>query len=197
MDLIARIRDTFSTNIETHRQALELLVEPIARAAELLMRSLLEERKVLACGNGGAAAQAQHLCAQMVNRFEVERPGLAAIALTVNTSVLTSIANDHTYNEVFARQVRALGQPGDVLVVISCSGLSQNVVNAIYAAHERDLRVVALTARDGGTVTTILDDTDVEVRVPADSTARIQEVHLLVIHCLCDLIDRQLLGLES
>jgi D-sedoheptulose 7-phosphate isomerase len=150
---------------------------------------------VLSCGNGGSAADAQHFASEMVNRFEHERPGLPAIALTTDSSTLTSIANDYAYDLVFAKQVRALGQPTDVLVAITTSGNSPSIAAAVEAAHEQDLAVVALTGREGGRLAGLLREGDVEIRVPADSTARIQEVHLLVIHCLCDLIDAQLLGL--
>jgi len=163
----------------------------------MISRQLLAERKVLSCGNGGSAGDAQHFSSEMLNRFERERPGLPAMALTTDTSTLTSIANDYSYQEVFAKQVRALGQHGDVLLAISTSGNSTNVVQAITAAHERGMHVVALTGKDGGTMGQQMRDEDVEIRVPSDSTARTQEVHLLVIHCLCDLIDRQLFGDET
>jgi D-sedoheptulose 7-phosphate isomerase len=148
--------------------------------------------KILACGNGGSAGDAQHFSAELLNRFERERPGLPAVALTTDTSTLTSIANDYAYAEIFAKQVRALGTAGDVLLAISTSGNSENVNRAIAAAHERGLRVLALSGRAGGAMAGLLADSDVEIRVPADSTARIQETHLLVIHCLCDLVDREL-----
>ncbi len=152
---------------------------------------------MLACGNGGSAGDAQHFSSEMLNRFEHERPGLPAIALTTDTSTLTSIANDYAFDQVFAKQLRALGQPGDVLLAISTSGNSANVLAAAAAAHELDMWVVALTGRDGGRLKPMLRPGDIEIRVPAESTARIQEVHLLAIHCLCDLIDTQLLGLGS
>jgi D-sedoheptulose 7-phosphate isomerase len=150
--------------------------------------------KILSCGNGGSAGDAQHFSAEMLNRFEMERPGLPALALSTDTSTLTSIANDYSFEQVFSKQVRALGQPGDVLLAISTSGNSPNVVEAVSAAHERSMFVVALSGRDGGRVAPLLAADDIEIRVPAESTARIQEVHLLAIHCICDLIDRELLG---
>ena len=197
MDLIARIKHNFQQSIETKQQALEVLAAPVARAAEMLTQCLLRERKVLSCGNGGSAGDAQHFSSEMLNRFEKERPGLPAIALTTDSSTLTSIANDYQFADIFSRQVRALGQPGDVLLAITTSGNSANVVSAVVAAHERGMTVVALTGRDGGEIAGLLESTDVELRVPAQSTARIQEVHLLIIHCLCDLIDCQLLGQEA
>ena len=195
MDLHHRVSALFEASIDTKRRAQPVLAGPIVGAGELIVGRLLGGGKVLACGNGGSAADAQHFASEMVNRFEHERPGLPAIALTTDSSTLTSIANDYAYDQVFAKQVRALGQPTDVLVVITTSGNSPSVVAAVEAAHEQDLAVVALTGREGGRVAGALREGDVEIRVPADSTARIQEVHLLVIHCLCDLIDAQLLGL--
>ncbi|WP_297529511.1 phosphoheptose isomerase [Thiohalobacter sp.] len=197
MDLLARIAQQFNDSIQTKQQALDAVAPAIAHAAEAMTRALLAERKILACGNGGSAADAQHFSSELLNRFEMERPGLPALALTTDSSTLTSIANDYRFEEVFAKQVRALGQPGDVLLAISTSGNSANVVQATHAAHDRDMRVVALTGREGGELADLLINQDVEIRVPALSTARIQEVHILVIHCLCDLIDQQLLGQEA
>ena len=195
MDLHDRVSALFEASIDAKRRAQPVLAGAIVRAGEVVVNRLLAGGKVLTCGNGGSAADAQHFASEMLNRFEHERPGLPAIALTTDSSTLTSIANDYAYDLVFAKQVRALGQPADVLVAITTSGNSPSIVAAIEAAHERDLAVVALTGRDGGRLTGVLREGDVEIRVPADSTARIQEVHLLVIHCLCDLIDAQLLGL--
>jgi D-sedoheptulose 7-phosphate isomerase len=189
-----RIKHHFQTSAELKLQSMETLSPLIAEAALLISRQLLAERKVLSCGNGGSAGDAQHFSSEMLNRFERERPGLPAMALTTDTSTLTSIANDYHYDEVFAKQVRALGQAGDVLLAISTSGNSANVVQAIAAAHERGMHVVALTGKDGGAMGQLTRGEDVEIRVPSDSTARTQEVHLLVIHCLCDLIDVQLFG---
>ena len=146
------------------------------------------------CGNGGSASDAQHFSAELLNRFEKERPGLPAIALTTDSSTLTAIANDYAHNEIFSTQIRALGQANDVLFAISTSGNSGNVIEAINAAHDRDIIVVALTGKDGGKMAGLLRENDIEIRVPADRTARIQEVHLVVIHCLCDFIDTQLFG---
>lgn len=194
MDLTERTRQLFADSIRTKQQSADVLSEPIARAAQRIVSRLLQGGKVLSCGNGGSAGDAQHFSSEMLNRFERERPGLPALALTTDTSTLTSIANDYHFELVFAKQVRALGQAGDLLLAISTSGNSPNVAAAVAAAHEQDMEVVALTGRDGGKLAASLTDEDVEIRVPAQSTARIQEVHLLSIHCLCDLIDRQLLG---
>jgi D-sedoheptulose 7-phosphate isomerase len=192
-----RIRLLFSDSVEVKQRASEQLPPAIAAAGLLMTDCLLENGKILSCGNGGSAGDAQHFSAEMLNRFEMERPGLPAMALTTDSSTLTSIANDYCYEDIFSKQVRALGQPGDTLLAISTSGNSENVLRAVQAAHERGVRVVALTGRDGGKMAGIYRDGDVEIRVPAHSTARIQEVHLLVIHCLCDFIDRRLLGIED
>ncbi len=189
-----RVRSQFEASISVKREAAAPLAPAVVRAATVMTECLLNNGKILSCGNGGSAADAQHFSSEMLNRFELERPGLPAVALTTDTSTLTSIANDYSYAEVFAKQVRALGQPSDVLLAISTSGNSENVNLAVNAAHERDMRVVALSGRQGGDLSGLLTGGDVEIRVPADSTARIQEVHLLVIHCLCDLIDHHLLG---
>lgn len=196
MDSEQRVLSHFEASVTIKREAGPALASAIAEAAGLMTRCLAENGKVLSCGNGGSAGDAQHFSSEMLNRFEMERPGLPAVALTTDTSTLTSIANDYAYEQVFAKQVRALGQPGDVLLAISTSGNSANVNLAVEAAHDRGMTVVALSGRNGGAMAGLLDDGDVEVRVPAESTARIQEVHLLVIHCLCDLIDRELLGGE-
>jgi D-sedoheptulose 7-phosphate isomerase len=194
MQLSERIDTLFQDSIQAKTEALPLLRQPLQIAAELIVAKLLESGKVLSCGNGGSAGDAQHFSSEMINRFERDRPGLPAIALTTDSSTLTSIANDDDYSRVFARQVEALGQASDLLLAISTSGNSSNVTAAIKAAHEREMAVIALTGRDGGEVAKLLGPNDVELRVPADSTARIQEVHLLIIHCLCDLVDTQLLG---
>lgn len=198
MDLITRISQHFKDSAQTKLDAVELLAGPIAQAIETMVACLLNNGKILACGNGGSAADAQHLAAELVGRFETERHELAAIALTTDTSILSAIANDYGFKMVFAKQVRALGQPGDVLLAISTSGNSPNVVEAIAAAHENDLRVVALTGRGGGAIGEMLrGDIDVHISVPAERTARIQETHLLAIHCLCDGIDCLLMGVEE
>jgi D-sedoheptulose 7-phosphate isomerase len=184
-------------SISTKAQARDEIAASIVTAGELMVSCLLNNGKILSCGNGGSAGDAQHFSSELLNRFERERPSLPAIALTTDTSTLTAIANDYTYNEVFSKQVRALGQPGDVLLAISTSGNSSNVIQAIKAAHDRQMYIVALTGRNGGDMATLLVNADVEIRVPSTSTARIQEVHLLTIHCLCDFIDQQLFGNEA
>lgn len=191
-----RVRQHFADSIEIKRQASEL-APLVSRAAALITRSLIDNGKVLSCGNGGSAGDAQHFSAEMLNRFEMERPGLPAIALTTDCSTLTSIANDYSFDDIFSKQIRALGQPGDILLAISTSGNSENVSRACVAAHERGMKIVALTGRDGGDLSGILGEDDIELRVPAQNTARIQEVHLVFIHCLCDLIDRELLGVQD
>jgi phosphoheptose isomerase len=187
-----RIKQHFQNSIDTKEQALKLLPSSIARAGELMAQALRDGHKILSCGNGGSAADAQHFSAELLNRFEKERPPLAAIALTTDTSTLTSIANDYSYDEIFSKQVQALGQPGDVLFAISTSGHAKNVLQAIQVALTKKLHVIALTGKDGGEIAKMLSHQDVEIRVPAINTARIQEVHLLVIHCLCDFIDQSL-----
>ena len=194
MDTVTRVAELFSDSIEIKQRAAELLCPVVAEVAEALIKCLVEGHKLLVCGNGGSAADAQHFAAEMLNRFEAERPGLPAIALTTDSSTLTSIANDYQFSDVFARQVRALGQSGDVLLAITTSGGSANIVSALEAAHDRDMPVVLLSGRDGGAAAVALAQGDLEIRVPSDSTARTQEVHILVLHCLCDLIDRSLLG---
>jgi D-sedoheptulose 7-phosphate isomerase len=196
IDLVARVSRHFSDSAETKLAAVEALAQPIVRATELMVASLLASGKILACGNGGSAADSQHFAAELLNRFERERPGLAAMALTTDTSTLTSIANDYDYTQVFSKQVLALGQPGDVLLAISTSGNSPNVVAAVRAAHDRDMKVVALTGKGGGEIGKHLASADVHLCVPHAVTARIQEVHLLTLHCLCDGIDCLLLGTE-
>lgn len=196
MDLISRISENFSESAHLKLQSMDVLAAPIAEAAECMVQCLRRDGKILACGNGGSAADAQHFSAELLNRFEMERPALAAISLTTDTSTLTSIANDYDYDQVFSKQVRGLGHAEDVLLAISTSGNSRNIVAAIDAAHECDMRVVALTGRDGGKVGTMLGANDVHICVPANSTARIQEVHLLALHCICDAIDCLLLGAQ-
>lgn len=194
MDLNARVTRLFNDSIATKQAALKTLVPSIVSAAQLMAAALKQNHKIMSCGNGGSAADAQHFSAELLNRFERERAPLAGIALTTDTSTLTSISNDYDYNEVFSKQLRALGQPGDVLLAISTSGNSPNVIRAMETAHEKDVHIAALTGRDGGKMAPLLQSPDVEIRVPAKVTARIQEVHLLVLHCLCDLIDEQLCG---
>jgi D-sedoheptulose 7-phosphate isomerase len=194
MDPVTRVREHFAESIATKQSAVDAVSEHIAAAGALMSQALLDDGKILSCGNGGSAGDAQHFSSELLNRFEMERPGLPAVALTTDSSTLTSISNDYAYEEIFSKQVRALGKPVDVLLAISTSGNSENVCRAITAAHERGMKVVALTGRDGGRMAGLYADEDVEIRVPATRTARIQEVHLVVIHALCDLIDTTLLG---
>ena len=194
MELANQIDQHFQDSIAVKQQSLEVLIEPIHRAGEAMVNSLLNNGKILSCGNGGSAGDAQHFSAELLNRFEKERPGLPAMALTTDSSTLTAIANDYSYEEIFSKQVSALGQPGDVLLAISTSGNSANVAAAMKAAQEREMLSVVLSGNDGGTMAVLLGDQDVEIRVPSRRTARIQEVHLVVIHCLCDFIDTQLFG---
>ena len=189
-----RIEQQFIDSADLKYQSAQTLSKPIAAAVGALLMCVTGGGKVMACGNGGSAADAQHFAAEFVGRFERERPELGAIALSTDSSILTAIANDYHFDQIFSKQVRALGQPGDVLLAISTSGNSRNVLAAIEAAHERDLIVVALTGKGGGKIAQVLRETDVHVCVPHDRTARIQDVHLLVLHCLCDGVDSQLLG---
>lgn len=197
MNLHNRIRQHFEESAKVKLAALETLAGSIAEAIEALVACLVNNGKILACGNGGSAADAQHFAAELVGRFEIERHELAAIALTTDSSILTAVANDYGFNLVYAKQVRALGQPGDVLLAISTSGNSANVIEAIDVAHENDLRVIALTGKGGGAIGDRLLEGDIHLCVPTDRTARIQETHLLIIHCLCDGIDCQLMGVEE
>lgn len=197
MDLITRITHHFNDSAATKQKAVEVMAAPLASAVETFVNSLTNGGKILACGNGGSAGDCQHFAAELVGRFERERPGLAAIALTTDTSAITAIGNDYSYDEVFSKQVHALGQPGDILLAISTSGNSRNVIKAIEAAHERDMTIVALTGKGGGKMGALLRETDTHLCVPHDKTARIQEVHILAIHCLCDGIDLMLLGEED
>lgn len=197
MESLNRIEQHFAASIEAKQRTLEAMGPRIVQAAEHLAARLRQGGKILVCGNGGSAADAQHFAAELVNRFEIERPGLAAIALTTDSSALTSIANDDAFEQVFARQVRALGRRGDVLLALSTSGNSPNILTAIAAAQELALSTVALTGRDGGRIARQLSREDMEIRVDAVATARIQEVHILIIHCLCDLIDDLLFGQQE
>lgn len=194
MDIVQRVQQHFSDSIETKIKSSEHLPKDIVEAASKIVVALLADHKVLSCGNGGSACDSQHFSSEMLNRFETERPSLPAIALTTDTPTITSIANDYSYNEIFAKQIRALGQAGDILLAISTSGNSANVIQAIHAAHEKDMIVIALTGKNGGKMAELLTDNDLELRVPAENTARIQETHLLIIHCICDLIDFKLFG---
>ena len=194
MDLIQRVNEHFIESIAAKQQAMEVLSPGIAVAAEKMVACLMNEGKILACGNGGSAADAQHFAAEMVGRFEKERPGLAALSLATDTSALTAIGNDYDFDMVFSKQVRALGQTGDILLAISTSGNSANVIEAIHSAHERQMTVIAFTGKDGGKIGELLTSEDILLNVPAFRTARIQEVHILMIHALCDAIDYMLLG---
>ncbi len=189
-----RIQQHFVDSADLKYQAAQQLSKPISDAVQAILACVTSGGKVLACGNGGSAADAQHFAAEFVGRYERERPELAALALTTDSSILTAIANDYDYNAIFAKQVRALGGAGDVLLAISTSGNSANVLAAIEAAHEREMIVVALTGNGGGKMGQALRETDVHICVPHDRTARIQEVHLLALHCICDGVDAQLLG---
>ncbi len=189
-----RIEQQFIDSADLKYQAAQVLNKPILAAIQAILSCVTSGGKVLACGNGGSAADAQHFAAEFVGRFERERPELAAIALTTDSSILTAIGNDYDFNQIFSKQVRALGQGTDVLLAISTSGNSANVLAAINAAHEREMTVIALTGKSGGKIAKALKETDVNICVPSERTARIQEVHLLVLHCICDGVDYQLLG---
>ena len=197
MEPLTRIERHFVASLEAKQRTLAAMGPRIVQAAELLAERLRQGNKILVCGNGGSAADAQHFAAELVNRFEIERPGLAAIALTTDSSALTSIANDYAFEQIFARQVRALGRPGDVLLAISTSGNSPNVLVAIDAARELEMVTLALTGRDGGRMAEQLGGEDIEIRAVTPATARIQETHILIIHCLCDLVDWLLFGKED
>ena len=194
VDLMSRVQAQFEASIGTKRRAVGVLSAPICAAVAVMCESLRAGGKILACGNGGSAGDAQHFAAELVGRFERERPGLAAVALTTDTSILTAVANDYDYTKIFSKQVEAIGRQGDVLFAISTSGNSANVIAAIEVAHARGIGVVAMTGKDGGKIAKLLRPDDIELRVPTERTARIQEVHLLALHCLCDGIDTLLYG---
>lgn len=194
MDTLDRIKKQFSESIQTKISAADILPDSISAAADVIVGALLNDRKILSCGNGGSACDSQHFSSELLNRYLTERPSLPAIALTTDTATITAIGNDYSYDDIFAKQIRALGQPDDVLLAISTSGNSANVLRAIETAHDRGMHIVALTGREGGDIAGIMHPNDVEVRVPSHVTARIQETHLLIIHCLCDLIDLRLFG---
>lgn len=192
-----RIIELFHESIEAKMQAGEYLAPLLAEASEMMVHSLLNGCKIITAGNGISNAKAQILSANLCNRFERERPSLPAMALGTDVTALTSITNDYSFSEIFAKQIRALGQPGDCLVLISASGKPNNLIQAASAAHEREMFVITLLGNDGGNLTSIMESTDLEIRVPVDSLARVHEIHLLSIFCLCDLIDQQLFGAEE
>lgn len=192
--IIERIRHNFTESIQTKINSADSILNIIAEASEEIVQALLEGHKVLSCGNGGSACEAMHFSSEMLNRFHHERPGLPAIALSADVPTLTSIANDYHFSDIFAKQIRALGQPDDLLLAITTSGNSANIISAIKAAHDKNMGVIALTGYDGGKIVDYLQEKDIEIRVPAYDTARIQETHLLIIHCICDIIDFRLFG---
>jgi len=194
MNLTDIIEHNFTENDEARQRTLQSAADSIALAGQLMTQGLLCGGKILACGNGGSAGEAQLFSSKMLNRFQMERPGLPAITLSTDTSILTSIANDYSYEQIFSRQIAALGQPEDILLLITTSGNSGNLVSAIETAHERQMKIIALTGQSGGEVSARLQHDDVEIRVASDSPIRIQEIHLLIIHCLGDLVDAQLMG---
>jgi D-sedoheptulose 7-phosphate isomerase len=197
MPLHDRIHGHFQASARTKLDAAEALAPQIERAARLIVHCLAQGGKLMACGNGGSAAAAQHVASAMLNRFEQERPGLAAIALTADSATLTAIADDHAYDQVFARQVKVLGQPGDVLLAISTHGNSPSMAQAIAAAHARSLHAIVLTGHSGGMLSELIAPNDLFLCVPGESAARIREVHQLTLHCLCDAVDSLLLGIEE
>ena len=194
MATIKRIKQHFATSIDINTLAQQQLPSVIEQAGNMLLQCLLGDHKILSCGNGGSACNAQHFSSTLINRFETDRPALPSIALNADTSVITAIANDATYHDIFAKQLYALGNPGDVLLVFSTSGNARNILSAIDAAHAKGMSIIALTGKDGGQLTERLQEQDLEVRVPSTISTKIQETHLLIIHCLCDIIDLNLFG---
>jgi D-sedoheptulose 7-phosphate isomerase len=196
MEITERVTNIFTSHIETAQAAMDELAPDIVDAATLMTNALLADHKILSCGNGGSASDAQHFSSELLNRFERERPGLPAMALTTDTSTITSISNDYTFEDIYSKQISALGLEGDVLLAISTSGNSPNILRAVLAAHQRHMHCVVLSGNTGGDLAGILEEDDIFLSVPAKLTARIQEIHIIIIHCLCDLIDTQLLGPE-
>lgn len=194
MNHIERVRKHFEDSMAAKMQSLSVLPTLIQRAAVIMVEALENGHKILSCGNGGSACDAQHFSGELINRFERERPSLPAIALTADMSAITSISNDYHYHEIFSKQLSALGQKGDVLLAMTTSGNSPNICQAIQVAHEKEIPVIALTGKNGGKLASLLNKHDLEIRVPSSVVARIQEVHILTIHCLCDLIDTMLFG---
>ena len=194
LDLLSdRVRSIFAQSIAVKQAALlASLPDAIAVAAQIMIAALKQGNKILCCGNGGSAADAQHFAAELLNRFEKDRKSLPAIAITTDTSTLTSIANDYDYHQIFSKQIEGLGKPGDVLLAISTSGNSENIIRAIQMAKQNNMTIVAMTGKNGGKIPAYLTEEDAELRVSCESTARVQEVHILAIHCLCDLIEQQL-----
>ncbi|MFB9885730.1 phosphoheptose isomerase [Balneatrix alpica] len=197
MELQDRIIAQFHHSIDIMVHTVETQTPLIAHASEMMLHCLLSDGKILCCGNGRSAIDAQLFATQLLHRYERDRPGLPALALTTDAATLTAIANEHSYSDIFSKQIRALGQPGDILLALSTSGRSANIVQAIQAAHDRDMMVIALTGADGGDIAALLRPEEVEIRVPSEAPARTQEVHTLIIHCLCDLLDHQLFGGEA
>lgn len=193
-NILERVKHNFSESIQTKINAADAILPMVSAACDIILQCLLDGNKVMSCGNGGSACEALHFSSEMLNRYKHERPSLPAISLNADMATLSSIANDYHFNEVFAKQIRALGQPNDILLALSTSGNSTNILHAIKAAHDRNVRVIALTGHDGGKIAGLLQENDIEVRVPAYDTARIQETHLLIIHCICDMVDFQLFG---
>jgi phosphoheptose isomerase len=192
--ILERIKYNFSESIQTKINSADMITDIVALACEKIVQCLLDGHKILSCGNGGSACDAMRFSSEMLNRFKYERPGLPAIALTADIATMTSIANDYSFNDIYAKQLRALGHSGDILLVISTSGNSANLLNAIKVAHDKKINVIAMTGGDGGKITSLLEEDDIEIRVPAHEVARIQETHLLIIHCICDIVDYQLFG---
>lgn len=190
--MLEQIKNNFTESIQTQIAASELLAASIEHAGMVMVQCLLGGNKIITCGNGGSAGHAQHFCSQLLNKYETERPSLPAISLNSDISTLTAIANDYEYNEIFSKKLRALGHNGDVLLAISTSGNSRNIIKAIESAVSRDMPIIALTGTDGGDISGLLGENDVEIRVPSARTSRIQEVHLIVLHCLCEIIDNTL-----
>lgn len=197
IDIFTCIQQHFEESIQTKLLASRELVDPITKAGDLLVRALMNGNKILSCGNGGSACDAQHFAGEMLNRFETERPNLAAISLNSDIATLTAIANDYHFEEIFSRQIKALGQPGDVLLAITTSGNSANIIKAVEVAQQQEMQIVALTGKNGGLLAHRLRSQDIEIRIPSSRTIRIQETHLLIIHCLCDIIDQQLFSHEE